>query len=76
MTVFSMMFFTFFVSFTAYSFIKNPLWAIPIEVLNGLVYGLPYSAAISYAALIAPVGAEGTLQGIVGMAMHGIGMKF
>lgn len=75
MTIFSMVFFTFFVTYLAYYFIRNPLWALPIEVLNGLAFGLPYSAAISYAAILAPVGAEGTLQGVVGMAIYGIGIQ-
>lgn len=73
MTVFSLMFFTFTVVFTAYSFIRHPLWALPLEVFNGITFALSYSAAISYAALITPTGAEGTLQGIVGTALSGIG---
>lgn len=73
MHVFSLMFFTLTLIFSAYSVIKDPLWALPVEVLNGIVFGLVYSAAISYAALVTPTGAEGTLQGFVGTALNGIG---
>lgn len=75
MHVFSLMFFTFTLIFSAYSVIKDPLWALPVEVLNGIVFGLVYSAAISYAAHVTPAGAEGTLQGFVGTALNGIGTR-
>lgn len=74
MHMFSLMFFTFTLIFYAYTFIKDPLWTLPVEILNGIVFGLTYSAAISYAALVSPAGAEGTLQGAVGVALQGIGL--
>ncbi|XP_025199984.1 major facilitator superfamily domain-containing protein 6-like [Melanaphis sacchari] len=73
MTIFSIVFFTFTCIFSMYTIIKNPLWTLPVELLNGLTFALSYSAAISYAAIITPTGAEGTLQGIVGTAYTGIG---
>ncbi|XP_022182048.1 major facilitator superfamily domain-containing protein 6-A-like isoform X2 [Myzus persicae] len=73
MKVFSLMFFLFAVRFLLYSIITNPVWVLPVELLNGLTFALAYSAATSYAAELAPVGAEGTLQGIVGTALQGIG---
>lgn len=73
MTVFSLMFIMFTAVFSAYSFLTNPLWILPIEVLNGAVYGMTQSAAISYADLITPTGAEGTVQAVVGTAIIGIG---
>ncbi|XP_022177886.1 major facilitator superfamily domain-containing protein 6-A-like [Myzus persicae] len=73
MTVFSIVFFTFTCIFFVYTIIENPLWALPVELLNGITFALSYSAAISYAALITPTGAEGTLQGVVGTAYTGIG---
>ncbi|VVC46193.1 Major facilitator superfamily domain,Major facilitator superfamily associated domain [Cinara cedri] len=72
-TVFSLSFFLFSVDFFLYSTIRNPVWALPIEVINGFTFGLSYSTAISYAAILAPTGSEGTLQGIVGTAICGIG---
>lgn len=73
MNVFSLMFFTFFVRFLLYSLIENPVWVLPVELLNGLTFAMPYSAAISYSAHITPVGAEGFLQGVVGTTLEGIG---
>lgn len=74
MHMFSIMFFTFTVIFGLYTIIKDPIWALPVEVLNGIVFGLTYPAAISYADLISPTGAEGMLQGVVGTALNGIGL--
>ncbi|KAL5236076.1 hypothetical protein ACI65C_003486 [Semiaphis heraclei] len=74
MNVFSLLFLTFAVRFFLYSIISNPVWVLPVELLNGITYALGYSTAISYAAELAPVGAEGTLQGIVGTALEGIGI--
>ncbi|XP_060874149.1 major facilitator superfamily domain-containing protein 6-like [Metopolophium dirhodum] len=73
MTILSIVFFTFTCIFSSYTIIENPLWALPVELLNGITFAMSYSAAISYAALITPVGAEGTLQGVVGTAYIGIG---
>lgn len=75
-TVFSVMFFAFFVRFFMYSIIQNPVWVLPVELFNGLTYAIPYAAAISYAAHISPVGTEGTLQGFVGTFFSGIGQLF
>ncbi|CAI6361482.1 unnamed protein product [Macrosiphum euphorbiae] len=71
--ILSIVFITFTFIFSLYTIIENPLWALPVELLNGITFGMSYSAAISYAALIAPDGAEGTLQGVVGTAYMGIG---
>jgi hypothetical protein len=76
MKVFSLMYFGFAIRFFLYSLIKNPVWVLPVELLNGLTFALAYSAATSYTAKLAPAGAEGTLQGIVGTALYGIGMPF
>ncbi|VVC36477.1 Major facilitator superfamily domain,Major facilitator superfamily associated domain [Cinara cedri] len=73
MNVFSLMFFTFAVRFFLYSIIKNPIWVLPVESCNGITFALAYSAAISYTCLLSPVGFEGTLQGIVGTSINGIG---
>jgi len=48
---------------------------LPVELLNGITFALAYAAATSYTAEITPVGAEGTLQGIVATALFGIGMQ-
>ncbi|CAI6371832.1 unnamed protein product [Macrosiphum euphorbiae] len=73
MNVFSIMFFVYALIFFLFSIIKNPVYVLPVEILSGVGFALFYSGAISYAHLSAPVGAEGTFQGIVGTALTGIG---
>lgn len=73
MNSFSLMFVGFAVRFLLYSIITNPVWVLPVEMLNGVTFALAYSAATSYAAQLAPVGSEGTLQGLVGTAQMGLG---
>lgn len=75
MNIFSLMFFMFAVRFFLYSIIRNPILVLPVELMNGVTYALAYSALVSYADRIAPVGTEGTLQGIVGAAFSGIGIR-
>uniref|UniRef100_A0A2H8TQW3 Major facilitator superfamily domain-containing protein 6-A n=1 Tax=Melanaphis sacchari TaxID=742174 RepID=A0A2H8TQW3_9HEMI len=73
MTAFSISFAIFAFRFLLYSFIRDPLWVLPVELLNGLTFGLSYIAGISYSAKIAPVGSEGTVQGLFSMAFQGFG---
>ncbi|XP_026813025.1 major facilitator superfamily domain-containing protein 6-A-like [Rhopalosiphum maidis] len=73
MNVFSLMFLTFAFRFYLYSIITNPVWVLPVELLNGITLALAYSATISYAGDLAPDNAKGTLQGVAGMAVMGIG---
>lgn len=48
--------------FILYSFIENPWWLLPIEVSNGLTFGLAYACMASYASIVAPAGTEATMQ--------------
>ncbi|KAL4085458.1 hypothetical protein QTP88_027316 [Uroleucon formosanum] len=73
MTIFSAVFLMFTIVFSLYAIIENPIWALPVELLNGITFAMYSSTAFSYAALITPAGAEGTLQGVVGTASIGIG---
>ncbi|CAH1725097.1 uncharacterized protein LOC114131568 isoform X1 [Aphis gossypii] len=73
MTAFSISFAMFALRFLLYSVIRDPLWVLPVEMLNGITFGLSYIAGISYSAKIAPVGCEGTVQGLFSMAFLGIG---
>lgn len=75
MNAFSLIFLGFAVRFYLYSIITNPVWVLPVELLNGVTYALGVSTAVSYVAAFSPVGAEGTLQGIVGMTVEEIGMR-
>ncbi|KAG8223484.1 hypothetical protein J437_LFUL004952 [Ladona fulva] len=56
-----------------YSFLVNPWYALPIELLNGLTFGLAYSTMASYASIVAPPGTEATVQGLVGATFEGVG---
>jgi len=57
----------------AYSFLTDPWYALPIELLNGLTLGVYWSTMASYAYLVAPPGTASTLQGIFGAIFEGIG---
>ncbi|XP_022179023.1 major facilitator superfamily domain-containing protein 6-like isoform X2 [Myzus persicae] len=73
MNVFSVMFFVYALIFFLFSIIENPVYVLPVEILSGVAFALFYSGAISYADLLSPSGAEGTVQGVVGTALTGIG---
>ncbi|XP_049819916.1 major facilitator superfamily domain-containing protein 6-A isoform X2 [Aethina tumida] len=61
--------------FILYSFIENPWWLLPIEVSNGLTFGLAYACMASYASIVAPAGTEATMQGMVGAIFEGVGVS-
>ncbi|XP_076069612.1 major facilitator superfamily domain-containing protein 6-like isoform X2 [Oratosquilla oratoria] len=67
------------VRFISYYFISNPWIFLPIEILNGISYGLFYATVTAHASEIAPPGAQATLQGIIratqftGKSLAGIG---
>lgn len=57
----------------AYSFIKSPWLALPIQLLHGPTFSLMWFSGVSYAAEIAPVGLGATAQGLFSGVMLGIG---
>ncbi|GFQ94875.1 major facilitator superfamily domain-containing protein 6 [Trichonephila clavata] len=61
--------------FFAYAFLKEPLWGLLIEVLQGPAYGSFFAALTSYVRLLAPTGAEATVQGVALAALEGVGMS-
>ncbi|KAG4070995.1 hypothetical protein HA402_001432 [Bradysia odoriphaga] len=63
------------VRFLLYSVLSNPWWVLPIELLNGVTFGLFYSTMTSYASIVAPTGTEATLQGLVGAIFEGVGVS-
>ncbi|KAL5236074.1 hypothetical protein ACI65C_003484 [Semiaphis heraclei] len=75
MTAFSVSFAMFAMRFFLYSIIKDPLWVLPVEITNGVTATMAFVSGISYAAKVAPIGSAGTLQGLHGMAFHGIGVS-
>ncbi|XP_055373887.1 major facilitator superfamily domain-containing protein 6-like isoform X2 [Condylostylus longicornis] len=56
-----------------YSLMTNPWWVLPVEVLNGVTFGLCWTTMSSYANIIALPGTEATLQGLVGVLFEGVG---
>lgn len=48
--------------FFLYSILRNPWWVLPIELLNGVTFGVFYSTMASYASIVAPPGTEATIQ--------------
>lgn len=71
MTAFSLVFFTFAVKFCLYTVVENPVW-----ITSRTNTCITLFDDISYAARIAPAGAEGMLQGIVRTVYMGLGMRF
>uniref|UniRef100_A0A224XLK4 Putative transporter n=1 Tax=Panstrongylus lignarius TaxID=156445 RepID=A0A224XLK4_9HEMI len=63
------------VRFLLYSMLTNPWWCLPIELLNGLTFGLLYATMASYASIVALPGTESTTQGLVGAVFEGIGVS-
>jgi MFS family permease len=63
------------VRFIIYSFLKNPWTILPVELLQGLTYGVFYSTMVSYANKISPPGTSATVIGVVQSAFLGIGMS-
>lgn len=60
--------------FFLYSLLSDPWLSLPIELLNGVTFGLCYAAMTGYAHTVAPDGMEATVQGIVGAVYEGAGV--
>lgn len=58
----SMVLFGFGVRFILYSMLQNPWYILPIELLNGVTFGIFYATMASYASIVAPPGTEATMQ--------------
>ncbi|GFT53884.1 major facilitator superfamily domain-containing protein 6 [Nephila pilipes] len=61
--------------FLIYSFIDDPWWGMLIELLQGPAFGSFFAAVTAYVRVIAPKGAEATMQGITLAALEGIGQS-
>ncbi|GBL93443.1 hypothetical protein AVEN_59652-1 [Araneus ventricosus] len=73
LNVFTMSFIAHGLRFLAYAFLVNPWWGLLIEVLQGPSFGSFYAGITSYGKLVAPPGAEATVQGISLAALDGVG---
>lgn len=56
------------VAFVSYSYIREPWYAVPIEVLHAGAYALVWSSSVSYLNKAAPAGSSATVQGMI--ALH------
>ncbi|XP_067001445.2 major facilitator superfamily domain-containing protein 6 isoform X2 [Anabrus simplex] len=63
------------VRFILYSVLSNPWWCLPIELFQGITFGIFYATMASYASIVAPPGTEATVQGLVGALFEGIGVS-
>lgn len=50
------------IRFMCYSYLTNPWYVLPIELLNGVTFGIFYATMASYASIVAPTGTEATMQ--------------
>lgn len=58
----SLVLFAFGVRFILYSFLTNAWWVLPIEMLQGVTFGMFYPTMASYANAVSPPGTETTVQ--------------
>jgi len=66
--------FVFAIRFYLYSIITNPIWILPVELANGITFGLCNAVQLTYARKIAPVSAVTTIQSFSGGLYEGVGM--
>ncbi|CAH4038499.1 unnamed protein product [Pieris brassicae] len=71
--VMSIVLIAFGVRFVLYSFLTNAWWVLPIELFQGVTFGMFYPTMTSYASLVSPPGTENTVQGLVGAIFGGVG---
>ncbi|VVC99784.1 unnamed protein product, partial [Leptidea sinapis] len=71
--VMSIVLFAFGVRFLLYSYLTNPWWILPIEMFQGITFGMFYPTMTSYANVVSPPGTETTVQGLVGAIFEGVG---
>lgn len=53
----------YFVLFMSLATMRNPLWAFPLELLEGLSYGTSWSTCVTYMAGTTPMSGAATMQG-------------
>lgn len=61
------------VRFILYSLLSDPWWALPIELFQGITFGMFYPTMTSYANIVSLPGTETTVQGLVGAVFEGVG---
>ena len=61
------------VTFLSYSFLSNPWFAVPLEVLSTGAYAFSWTTCVSYLNRAAPPGSSTIVQGIVQASFWGLG---
>ena len=61
------------VRLVAYTFVPNPLWVLPINLLHGLTFSGMWVAGVAYANAVAPKGFGATAQGLFAGVTMGLG---
>ncbi|XP_032233107.2 major facilitator superfamily domain-containing protein 6 [Nematostella vectensis] len=59
--------------FLAYSYLINPWYVLPVQILHGFSFSLVWVVCSSYAAVMAPIGMERTLNSLMSIAFWGFG---
>lgn len=67
----TMVLFTFGVRLILYSILSNPWWVLPIELMQGITFGIFYATMATYASIVAPSGTAATLQVRQCVSLHG-----
>ncbi|VVC36463.1 Major facilitator superfamily domain,Major facilitator superfamily associated domain [Cinara cedri] len=67
--------FGFYVRFYLCSIITNPVWILPIDLINGITFGLFHYVMVGYAKIIAPPNAVTTVVGFTGSLFKGVGLS-
>uniref|UniRef100_T1J3H2 Major facilitator superfamily associated domain-containing protein n=1 Tax=Strigamia maritima TaxID=126957 RepID=T1J3H2_STRMM len=62
--------------YICYSFLVNPWFILPLELINGITFGLFFAAVVSFASGNAPSGMTATMQGIQQGVYEGFGLGF
>lgn len=66
--------FVFAVRFYLYSIITDPIWFLPVELTNGVTFGLCFAVFVSYTRIIAPPDSVTTFLGFISALFEGVGM--
>lgn len=71
----SLVLFAISVRLLGYSLLTRPAWVLPIELVNGFAFSMCYVVIASYSNLIAPRGAEATVQALFSALFDGLGIS-
>ncbi|XP_070552560.1 major facilitator superfamily domain-containing protein 6-like [Ptychodera flava] len=71
--VFYLVLLSYIIRFLGYSFITNPWFVLPLELLHGITFGAMYAAVTNYGSIIAPPGMAATVQSLVAACNMGVG---